>query len=111
MATFVSNLFYLFLACLIYCYIVIASFERYYDEPGPSKHEQIFIINKGQSVENVASHLRELNLIKNRMFFMLVVRLKGFHDQIKFGEYLVQQVETLISLEFMTNQILLIDLS
>ena len=91
MATFVSNLLYLFLACLISCYITLISFDRYYEEPGPSEHEQILIINKGQSVANIATHLRELNLIKNRVFFMLIVRLEGFHDKIKFGEYLIPE--------------------
>ena len=81
MATFVSNLFYLFLACLISVYIAITSYELYYEKPGPSQHEQLLIINKGQSVTNIASHLRELNLIENRMVFILVVRLKGFHEK------------------------------
>ena len=47
MATFFSNLFYLFLACLISVYIAITSFELYYEKPGPSEQEQLLIINKG----------------------------------------------------------------
>ena len=95
MATFVSNLFYLFLVCLISVFIAITSFELYYEQPGPSQHEQLLIINKGQSVANIASHLRELNLIENRMVFMLVVRLKGFHDKIKFGEYMIPKTASI----------------
>ncbi len=95
MATFVSNLFYLFLACLISVYIATTCFELYYDKPGPSEHEQLLIINKGQSVANIASHLRELNLIENRMVFILVVRLKGFHDKIKFGEYMIPKTASI----------------
>ena len=95
MATFVSNLFYLFLAFLISVYIAITSFELYYEKPGPSQHEQLLIINKGQSVTNIASHLRELNLIENRMVFILVVRLKGFHDKIKFGEYMIPKTASI----------------
>ena len=95
MATFVSNLFYLFLACLISVYIAITSFELYYDMPGPSEHDQLLIINKGQSVANIASHLKELNLIENRMVFILVVRLKGFHDKIKFGEYMISKTASI----------------
>ena len=95
MATFVSNLFYLLLACLISVYIAIIGFELYYDKPGPSEHDQLLIINKGQSVANIASHLKELNLIENRMVFILVVRLKGFHDKIKFGEYMISKTASI----------------
>ena len=95
MATFFSHFFYLFLACLISIYVAITSFELYYEKPGPSEQEQLLIINKGQSVANIASHLRELNLIENRMVFMLVVRLKGFHDKIKFGEYMIPKTASI----------------
>ena len=95
MITFVSNLFYLLLACLISVYIAIISFELYYDKPGPSEHDQLLVINKGQSVANIASHLKELNLIENRMVFILVVRLKGFHDKIKFGEYMISKTASI----------------
>ncbi len=95
MATFFSHFFYLFLACLIAVYIAITSFELYYEKAGPSEQEQLLIINKGQSVANIASHLRELNLIENRMVFMLVVRLKGFHDKIKFGEYMIPKTASI----------------
>ena len=95
MATFFSHFFYLFLACLISVYIATTCFELYYDKPGPSEHEQLLIINKGQSVANIASHLKELNLIENRMVFILVVRLKGFHDKIKFGEYMISKTASI----------------
>ena len=95
MATFVSNLLFLFLACLISTYITITSFEFYYEKPGPSQHQQLLIINKGHSVTNIASQLKELNLIENRMVFILVVRLKGFHDKIKFGEYMIPKTASI----------------
>ena len=89
MSTLVSNLFYLFLACLTLLFITISGLETFYVKPGPSNDDKLLIINKGQSVSNIASNLRELNLIENRMTFMLVSRLKGFHDKIKFGEYMI----------------------
>ena len=95
MATFFSHFFYLFLACLISIYVAITSLELYYEKPGPAEQEQLLVINKGQSVANIASHLRELNLIENRMVFMLVVRLKGFHDKIKFGEYMIPKTASI----------------
>ena len=89
MTSLISNLFYFFLACLFIVFVGVSSFEFYYEKPGPSDREQLLIINKGQSVENIASHLIDLNLIENRMAFMLVVRLKGFHNNIKFGQYMI----------------------
>ena len=95
MATFVSNLFYFFLVCLLCIFITITSLEFYYHKPGPSKHKQLLVINKGQSVANIASNLRDKNLIENRMAFMMVVRLKGFHDKIKFGEYMIPKTASI----------------
>ena len=95
MATFFSHFFYLFLACLISIYVAITSFELYYEKPGPAEQEQLLVINKGQSVANIASHLRELNLIENRMVFILAVKLKGFHDKIKFGEYMIPKTASI----------------
>ena len=95
MATFFSHFFYLFLACLISVYVATTSFDLYYEKPGPSEQEQLLIINKGQSVASIASHLKELNLIESRMVFILVVRLKGFHDKIKFGEYMIPKTASI----------------
>ncbi len=95
MATFFSHFFYLFLGCLVSIYVAITSFELYYEKPGPGEQEQLLIINKGQSVANIASHLRELNLIENPMVFILVVKLKGFHDKIKFGEYMIPKTASI----------------
>ena len=89
MANLVSNLFYFFLACLTLIFITISGLESFYVRPGPSNDDKLLIINKGQSVSNIASHLRDLNLIENQMTFILVLRLKGFHDKIKFGEYMI----------------------
>ena len=95
MASLISNLFYFFLACLLFVFVSVSSFEFYYEKPGPSDAEKLLTISKGQSVENIASHLVDLNLIENRMAFMLVVRLKGFHDDIKFGQYMIPRAASI----------------
>ena len=95
MATLVSNLFYLFLACLTLVFITISGLESFYVKPGPSNDDKLLIINKGQSVSNIASNLRDLNLIENRMTFMLVLRFKGFHNKIKFGEYMIPKTSSI----------------
>ncbi len=89
MASFISNLLFFFLACLVCVFLIITSFEFYYNKPGPSENEKLFIINKGQSVANIASHLRDVNLIESHIAFILAAKFKGFHDQIKFGEYMI----------------------
>ena len=95
MATLVSNLIYFFLSCLTLIFITISGLESFYVKPGPSDDNKLLIINKGQSVSNIASHLRDLNLIENRMAFLLVLRLKGFHDKIKFGEYMIPKASSI----------------
>ncbi len=95
MSTLVSNLFYFFLACLVLIFITVSGLEAFYVKPGPSNHDKLLRINKGQSVSNIASNLRDLNLIENRMTFMLVLRLKGFHDKIKFGEYMIPKTSSI----------------
>ena len=95
MATLVSNLFYFFLTCLTLIFITISGLESFYVKPGPSNDDKLLIINKGQSVSNIASHLRDLNLIENRMTFILVLRLKGFHNKIKFGEYMIPKTSSI----------------
>ena len=95
MATLVSNLFYFFLTCLTLIFITISGLESFYVKPGPSNDDKLLIINKGQSVSNIASHLRDLNLIENRVTFILVLRLKGFHNKIKFGEYMIPKTSSI----------------
>ena len=95
MFTLVSNLFYLSLACLTLVFITVSGLEYSYVKPGPSNDDKLLTINKGQSVSNIASNLRDLNLIENRMTFILVLRLKGFHDKIKFGEYMIPKTSSI----------------
>ena len=95
MATLVSNLFYFLLALLTLIFITLSGLESLYTQRGPSNDDQLLVINKGQSVSNIASHLRNLNLIENRMAFILVVRFKGFHDKIKFGEYMIPKTSSI----------------
>ena len=95
MATLVSNLLYFFLALLTIIFITLSGLDSIYTKRGPSDNDQLLTVDKGQSVSNIASHLRDLNLIENRMAFMLVVRFKGFHDKIKFGEYMISKTSSI----------------
>ncbi len=95
MPTFISNVFYFFLAILILIFISLSSLQLYYDKIGPSNHDQLLIISKGESVANIASRLRDLNLIENRAIFIVAVRLYGFHNKIKFGEYIIPRAASI----------------
>ncbi len=95
MATFISNVLYFFLAFLTLILISIISLQLYYDKTGPSDQDQLLIVSKGQSVASIASHLSDLNLIENRVVFMIAVRLNGFHNEIKFGEYMIPRAASI----------------
>ncbi len=95
MATFISNVFYFFLAFLMLTFISIVSLQQYNDKTGPSDHDQLLIVSKGQSLASIASHLRDLNLIENRVVFMIAVRLSGLHNEIKFGEYIIPRAASI----------------
>ena len=95
MATLISNVFYFFLAILIFIFIAVSSFQLYYDKTGPSGQDQLVIISKGQSVAYTATQLRDLNLIENRAAFIIAARLNGFHEKIKFGEYIIPRAASI----------------
>lgn len=89
MNTFFSNLFYSILTLLIFVSLSIGILEFYYNKRGPNETDKKLIVNKGQSVSEIASNLRQLNLIENSLAFILLARIKGFHSKIKFGEYMI----------------------
>ena len=95
MATFISNVFYFFLAFLIFIFITISSLQLYYDKAGPSNQDKLLVVSKGQSVSSIAINLKDLNLIENRVIFMIAVRLNGLHDKIKFGEYMIPRASSI----------------
>ena len=95
MATFISNVFYFFLAFLIFIFISISSLQLYYDKAGPSNQDKLLVVSKGQSVSSIAINLKDLNLIENRVIFMIAVRLNGLHDKIKFGEYMIPRASSI----------------
>ncbi len=95
MATFISNVFYFFLAFLIFIFISISSLQLYYDKAGPSNQDKLLVVTKGQSVSSIATNLKDLNLIENRVIFMIAVRLNGLHDKIKFGEYMIPRASSI----------------
>ena len=95
MTAFISNVFCFLLAFLTFIFISVSSLQLYYDKAGPSNQDQLLTISKGQSVASIASHLEDLNLIENRVVFMIAVKLNGFHNRIKFGEYIIPRAASI----------------
>ncbi|MBN1625640.1 MAG: endolytic transglycosylase MltG, partial [Deltaproteobacteria bacterium] len=48
---------------------------------------QVFVVEEGMTLRKVACELEDKGIIKNRPFFLLWARLKGYGERIKSGEY------------------------
>ena len=94
MSTLVSNLLYLFLACLILVFITISGLESFYVKPGPSNDDKLLIINKGESFSNIASNLRDLNLIENLAICIRKQQLVLYYVWVWVGKFLYTVVLT-----------------
>lgn len=63
-------------------------FGLYFVQPADmSGQEQVFVVEDGMTLRRVASELEAKGIIKNRPFFLLWARLKGYGERIKSGEY------------------------
>ena len=47
MVSLISNLFYFFLACLLFVFVSVSSLEFYYEKPGPSDVKKLLTISRG----------------------------------------------------------------
>lgn len=65
-------------------------FGLYFVQPADiSGSEQVFIVEEGMTLGKVAVELEQEGIIKNRQFFLLWARLKGYGKRIKAGEYIL----------------------
>jgi len=63
-------------------------FGQYFVQPADrAGAEQVLLIEDGMSLRQVAGILEEKGIIKNKTFFLLWARLKGYGKIIKSGEY------------------------
>ena len=49
--------------------------------------EQSFIIEKGEGLREIAAHLKETGLIRNKIFFKYYVVYRGWAGQLQAGQY------------------------
>jgi len=57
--------------------------------------EQIFLIQKGDSLKEIAHNLEIQEFIKNKNFFFLYIFLKGDSKKIKAGEYIISSSQSI----------------
>jgi UPF0755 protein len=63
------------------------SFEFYF-APKTSSEEIFFVVDKGQGVHDIAQHLKEKRIIKNRQAFLLGYNIYYSSKSLKAGEYM-----------------------
>lgn len=63
-------------------------FGLYFVQPADmAGSEQVVLVEEGISLRQVAANLEDKGIIKNKTFFLLWARLKGYGKRIKSGEY------------------------
>lgn len=68
--------------CALYCW-------QCFKSPGPSTADHFFVVEQGASVGQIASKLRDVNLIESPQLFKVAAVLSGQATSLKAGEYLV----------------------
>jgi UPF0755 protein len=70
---------------------LILELRIYADTPAEASTSENVIVNvrPGQTLRTTANILQQANLIKSRLKFILIARMKGFDKRLKAGEYLL----------------------
>jgi UPF0755 protein len=58
--------------------------------------EQVFTINRGDTIKGIASHLKQQNIIEHPRYFELYTRLSKQSQDIKAGEYTLKKEMTIV---------------
>ena len=90
------------LVIFIFCFLFIISYFLFFAWQGiylpkdsDSQVEKKILIKKGEGTKEIASNLKEENLIKNRWLFWLYLFLKGDSNKLQAGEYLLSGAQTI----------------
>lgn len=91
-------LFILIPLFIVFCAAAGLYFElhNYADTPASVNTSQNVIVNvrPGQTLRTTADKLQQANLIKSRLKFILIARIKGLDKHLKAGEYLLSAAMT-----------------
>jgi len=87
----------IFLLSLIFVFFCLLGFVFYVDYQidtplSVNASEQVFIIESGQGLEEVAQNLFEANLISGKIWFNSYITYKGWATQLQAGEYVLSPV-------------------
>jgi len=83
---FLLSLVIAFFYCLNLVFVINYQFDTPLDLTG---QEQIFIINSGQGLKQIASNLDEVELIRGKFWFTAYIFYKGWATQLQAGEYVL----------------------
>lgn len=76
---------------LVAIIILVVSGQFIFVPPSEDATEKIFIIEKGEGVNEISHHLKEQNFIKNKFVFETYVWLKKIQSDFKAGEHKLRQ--------------------
>ena len=90
----------LFLSSLIIVFLLITNHRIYLEE------DILFDINVGSSLQEISADLEKRNLIISSLAFQLNAKVHRIEKQIKAGEYLLSQGESIFTLQknFLTGK-------
>ena len=89
-----STLIILCFLFFILCFLIYL-WQEIYLPKNSSAQEEMFLIEKGESVREIAHNLDGQEFIKNENFFFLYVFLKGGLKKIKAGEYIISSSQSI----------------
>ncbi len=69
-----------------------------YTKNGPLKASKIINIGQGDSLVEISDNLAQNGIIENKLLFLSLVKIKGLSNNIKYGEYLVEESVSISSL-------------
>ena len=89
-STFIILCFLFFILCFL-----IYLWQGIYLPRNRSGQEEMFLIEEGESVKEIAHNLENQNLIKDEIFFISYIFLSGDIKKLQAGEYLISSCQTI----------------
>ena len=88
------SLIILFFLFFVLCFLIYF-WQGIYLPRNSSGEEEIFLIEKGESVREIADNLESQSLIKDEIFFILYIFLSGDTKKLQAGEYSISSSQAI----------------
>ena len=72
--------------------------DYHYTKDGPLRVAKIVNIAQGDSLIEISDNLAQNGIIESKLLFLALVKIKGLSNKIKYGEYLVEESDSIRSL-------------